>query len=165
MHSLLLILANCAVAMLIFFVLIRSLAGPGTALGVSGRSGWGWLPLIALGSGVFLFMLTLIEARGVSFFSKRRHWRVPIDLSLAICAHAAATWWIACAGVVAGLLLGVQIENALSSFTSGNSVFAALVPTSGPLLGFILGMLVFETLVYIGVRECKFANRPKSEAA
>jgi hypothetical protein len=34
-----------------------------------------------------------------------------------------------------------------------------------PLAGFLVGMLWFEILVYIGVRKCRYANREKPSAS
>lgn len=126
--------------------------------------------MLALAGGWALtlvyLLLTEIEARGVSFFSRRRGWRMPRDLSRAIGAHAAATWWVS----AVGLSLGLWVTGPLSAWltrvapASWQMVLPPLevVPS---LAGFTVGMLVFETVVYTGVRACRFANRAPGSGA
>lgn len=99
-----------------------------------------------------LVILTLIEAVGLSFIASRRNWRVPRRLARSICAHASLGWCITVP--VMGFLalaetgIGVLIPKTL-----------AMLPYWWPLgFGLLAGMLYFQTLAYLGVRACKYAN-------
>lgn len=103
-----------------------------------------------------LMLLTCIEMIGVTAFSKRRGWRVPFHLAERVCCYASVAWVPGVAIAAAGYWL---LE-----------VFAAGQPWFEQLLGlvrvgwlcyaglFILSLLWFETLVWIGVRQVKYAN-------
>lgn len=138
-------------------------------------STWGMfleaMPLLLAGAvwvaiGLGCLVLTWIEVRGVMFFSARRGWRVPKNLAWAICAHASVTWWVAAVGVVLGLVLSSWVDGRFPPGAVGTAgaqrpllqTWIRDVSAVAPLVGFGLGMLVFETLVYQGVRVCKFAN-------
>lgn len=117
-----------------------------------------------------LMALSAFEVRGVLFFAKRRGWRLTPTAAWQVCAHA-SVGWIFC-GVLS--LLGMATLTALSLRTnlipktmvdfspllsmraSWHDVIGA-VPFAG---GYLAGMLIFETLVYLGVRQCRFANAP-----
>lgn len=111
-----------------------------------------------------LYLLTLIEHRGVRFFSARRSWRLTPDAAWHICAHASYGW------VLLGLmpLLGMTL-----AFISGAASLRGVIDLS-PVLpvtihvssavltglivgGLLVGLFVFELLVYIGVRRRRFA--------
>lgn len=120
-----------------------------------------------------MVLLTWIERAGVVFFSRRRGWRIGKELAAAICANAAPGW------IAAGLLMNVgfalcHVVDLLKPYLPlGQWALRDAIKAGLPVLGFIAGMLIFETLVYIGVRRCKFANwiarpapdRPGSPAA
>ena len=144
------------------FVIAEARHSPGH-VGILGRS----LGLIFPGVGIViavamsLVVLTVFEAIGVVFFSRRRQWRVSHGIARAVCAHAACTWWIAGFGVGIGVwfseLLGATMNPLIA-----NTPFDWIGPMLGPVIGGTLGMLVFETLVYAGVRECRFMNRERA---
>ncbi len=115
-----------------------------------------------------LLLLTAIEALGISFFGKRRRWRINRYVAIAICAHASIGWAIAGAGVAAGWHLSQRINSnglvrlidrlsgarlLLSSYDIAVTLTFAL-----PAIGLITGLMVFETLVYFGMRRMRFAN-------
>lgn len=126
---------------------------------------WAMPVSIALGISVLMLvgafavnvLLSLIELRGVVFFSAKRGWRVPRELALAIIAHCTPCWVWAWIGAILGAIVGPAIEAQIASFVA-NTLFVFIIPTAPPLLGFVLGMLVFESIVYLGVRACKHAN-------
>lgn len=108
--------------------------------------------------GFALLLLTAIERKGVTFFSRRRGWRVPKPVAQSICANAAPGW------ISAGVLFSIGLlvlpfaarwadDLPRSMRAWGQGAAAAL-----PFLGLLAGMLIFETLVYLGVRRCKYAN-------
>lgn len=119
---------------------------------------------------LILIGLSALEVRGVLFFAKRHGWRLTSTAAWQVCAHA-SVGWIFC-GVLS--LLGMAALTALSLRT--NIIPKRMIDFS-PLInmraawhdvvaavlfvgGYVVGMLIFETLVYLGVRQCRFANTP-----
>jgi hypothetical protein len=112
-------------------------------------------------AGVFvvLWVLTWIEARGIRLFGNRGGWRVTRDVAWVVCAHSAVGWPIAAALAVAGYFAARYGVNwRYEPFAP--AVWWEYVASAAPLAGFFVGMLVFETLVWLGVRRCRFANVP-----
>lgn len=111
---------------------------------------------IFLISVVAINTLTYIEMLGVTAFSKRRGWRVPFHLAERVCCYASVGWLpgVVLAGVGVGLL---QVygpgrpwyEHLLGLIRVGWLFYGGL---------FVLSLLWFETLVWIGVRQVKYAN-------
>lgn len=106
-----------------------------------------WLTSAAIGA-LIIRVLTAIEAAGIAHFGRRRGWRTDRVLAKIICAHAGVMW------LFAGALAGV-----------GYGLFSEMEPNFRwlPLTGFLLGMLLFETWVYLGFRAMRFANPPGAE--
>lgn len=112
-----------------------------------------WLPFVFA-----LVFLMWLERVGVVFFSRKRGWRVPRPVAAAICANAAPGWIAAGALVHVGIGLMLLIQRITYDLPRGWRPWAETAAAAMPFLGFIAGMLIFETLVYIGVRRCKYAN-------
>lgn len=110
------------------------------------------------GSVIVLHALTAIEHWGVRFFAARRGWRVTRNVATSVCAHASAGWLLSGALVLLGALLGMWAEGAAGEAPGWLRTSLRAAPTVLPLAGFFAGLLLFETLVYIGVRRCRFAN-------
>lgn len=110
-----------------------------------------------------LLALTLIEATGIMFFGRRRGWRITPNVAWQICAHASVGWMLAAGLTLISLVVWLNISyfglsGHFQRAGSTGSYFDAIVPLSG----FATGMLVFEVLVYTGMRRCRFANAPIS---
>ncbi|MFM9996864.1 MAG: hypothetical protein ACKVU4_13815 [Phycisphaerales bacterium] len=113
---------------------------------------------------IVLRLLTAVEHRGVRFFGARRGWRVTHTVADAVCAHASVGW------LVAGVLFGagaIIVDSGLARQTAAAIGRPILAPTPWlryfpPGLGFFAGLLVFEFLVYFGVRHNRYANRSTS---
>jgi hypothetical protein len=106
-----------------------------------------------------LLVLTAIERAGIVFFAGRRGWRVPSAVARTICANAAPGWIAAAVFLNIALLAlpgALRLADGAPAPWRATAIAAA---ASLPLMGFTAGMLVFETLVYIGVRRCRYANR------
>ncbi len=119
---------------------------------------------------VSLVMLTLtwIEQRGIRFFAAKRGWRLTRDASWQVCAHASVGWILASGLALLGMaslyaILLVTHRAPTSTITlkpyvnytiNSSSVIYAIIIGSG----FFVGLLVFECLVYLGVRSCRYAN-------
>ena len=128
-----------------------------------------WEGLLAAPPVALLLLgLTTLETLGLRTFGRQRGWRVTRNVAWTVCAHASFGW------VVGGLL--AMLSHALSLTPPGQ---AGLLKMLGWIdenfgyfnfagrglqewlprcLGLFLGMLVFETVVYFGIRRCRFAN-------
>jgi hypothetical protein len=127
------------------------------------------IPLQALIAAAFLFALTWIEWRGIRFFAKSRGWRLTRDAAWQVCAHASVGWvigalipiftmavlWAAPGGRPSLLdrLLARGGGLSYSTLTANDAVLLALV-----IGAYGAGLLVFELLIYVGVRQCRWAN-------
>lgn len=110
---------------------------------------------------VVLLGLTRIESAGIRFFGRRRGWRVTPDLATAVCAHASVGWAAAGLGVLAVSMYwqahwgpGTTLVQRLSAV----QYYWVWAPSLAGV--FLAGLVLFEILVYIGVRECRYANPP-----
>lgn len=111
---------------------------------------------IAMGSVGFLALLAFLvslEEVGIRLYSRTRSWRITEDVAHAICAHAGIGWVV---GAVLMLLMVVG-DWALRPFSAWLGTFGFVIAP----VCLLAGMLCFETLVFIGMRRCKFANRPR----
>jgi hypothetical protein len=101
---------------------------------------------------VLLIILTFIESCGLRFIGGRRGFRVSRNTAATVCSHASAGWF---AGSI-GWLLGWVV-------VSAGIVHESLVPLGLVMAacGLLLGLLAFETLAYLGLRRCRFANRSR----
>lgn len=119
-------------------------------------------------AGAAFLLLTLIEYRGIRFFSARRGWRLTKVAAWQICAHASIAW-ILC-GIFPLMLLALREASVrwLHYTPSGTLNLGPAMPLvsvqdliagGGVLLGYFVGMMAFEMLVYIGVRKCRYAAR------
>lgn len=122
-----------------------------------------------------LLALTDLERIGIGFIGQRRGWRIDAVVSRVVCAHASVGWIVATVLSALAYLVSWPVYHAVRRAFSANSraggparpaapsvwgEFIDWVPMALPFLGFAAGMLAFELLVWIGVRRCKYANRP-----
>lgn len=118
-------------------------------------------PLNFLISFVGLFGLTKIESLGIRTFGARHRWRVTPDVALTVTAHAAVGWVLG--GVLFLLAVLFPLPAWYITLPRGPLGFAfnaaAVIPA---VLALAAGLIVFELLVYVGVRRCRFANPPRS---
>lgn len=103
-----------------------------------------------------LWLLTYIERRGVQLIGRTRQWRITSDVAKTVCGYASVGWL---AGLPLVVLAGVcfvlgQAPTPLGVRLSMISIY--LLPTA-----WMLSLLAFETLVYLGIRQCRFANVPQ----
>lgn len=116
--------------------------------------GWALNLVVTL---VVLSVLTQTEAFGIRLFGRKNRWRVTRDVARVVCAHAAVGW--AVGGVLFAVVLAAPVPTLwvrLPALLGGFEVnVSAIVP---PVISVGIGLLVFELLVYLGVRRCRFAN-------
>lgn len=107
-------------------------------------------------SFVAINLLTFIEMIGVTAFSKRRGWRIPFALARRVCCFAAVAWVPSALIVAVGFgLLQVHAADQLWFDRPLGLVRVRWICYAGL---FVLSFLWFETLVWIGVRQVRFAN-------
>lgn len=144
--SLGLLLANTAVAGVLFGVAADSLVA---------------MPLFALG----ITALSVIEYFGLRTFGRRNRWRVTPGVAMTVVGHAAVGWVAAALLAAVGLRVGraigggLPVPRPLWNLVGQSSVDWA---TALPVGGFLVGMMVFEVLVYTGIRRCRYANPPSA---
>lgn len=101
--------------------------------------------------------LTYVEALGVTYFSRRRGWRVSFRLAERLVCYCAIGW--VPVAIVMGITMGLYADGRLDGWMSG------LLGVWGPwqslellvLIGAV-SLLWFEMLVWVGVRQTKHAN-------
>lgn len=123
--------------------------------------------------GAIVFALTMVEHAGIRFFAARRRWRLSRAAAWQVCGHASAGWLVAPVAAMAvlvalttavrffGLSMAGVVRLRLGSLFDLGAVSVGQLVSAG-LLGAsaLAGVLVFETIVYVGVRACRFANAP-----
>lgn len=104
-----------------------------------------------------IWLLTAIERQGLKIIGRAHGWRITPSITASVCSHASFGW------VIAGVLTGAAIATTLlmnhlrwPSWSTQQWLGPALLAAAA-----LAGLLIFETLVYIGVRRCKFANRAR----
>lgn len=105
---------------------------------------------------LIVITMTYVEILGVTAFSRRRGWRVPFALAERVCCRAAVGW-------VPGLLIAGAGMWVLRWTAFGQLWFDSLLGLVRVSWLFFLGLFVlsflwFETLVWIGVRQVRYAN-------
>lgn len=126
------------------------------------------LPAQVAAVALVLFALTFIEFLGIRFIANRRGWRLLPDAARQICAHA-SLGWIACGILPLVTLFGFEFVLRVFGVSPGGTIDAGpvlgtfdmhrLAIGGSAVAGYIAGMLLFETLVFLGVRQCRFANQ------
>jgi hypothetical protein len=117
------------------------------------------IPVVVAGAVV---LLSVMEAQGLRMIAWRHGYRFGHRLSLTVVAHAGVGW------VVAALFAGPFGAGALAAWNArwsfsvlGMWINAPLVSGVIAVFGTLLGFLAFETLAWVGLRRCRFANTPR----
>jgi hypothetical protein len=114
---------------------------------------WWW----ALWAGVGTLVLTYVEVLGVAYFSRRRGWRVGWWLAERVAAYASPGWVVA-----AGFLIKLKLLHETGILWGYLPAYWGPLDTFRDLLlGAAAGglaILWFETLVWLGVRQVRYAN-------
>lgn len=117
------------------------------------------LPLQVLIVAAVLLALTLIEWFGIRAIARSRGWRLTPTAAWQVCAHASVGW------VVTGLTMwvGMIASLNLAFFGLGSGRAGERLLWSAPIAGALLGLLVFELIVWTGLHRLRFANPPSSQ--
>ena len=118
----------------------------------------GWLGLSCL-----VWLLTRVEYLGIRTFGRVHGKRITRTVARTITAHATAGWLAASLLASAGFLIGAVLHNRALHHNAGDWRGPMMLSVGIlPLLGGLAGMLWFEVIVYLGVLNCKFANRARA---
>lgn len=133
------------------------------------------IPVIWLLLYTGMLLLTYIETLGLRFFARAqsRRWRITSSVAWTVCDHASIGWLSG--GLAMILVLIVEPVERLARWDAANELakkllgtpFSALMPellTLQAAVPVFIGMLAFETLVFLGTRQCRYANTPASAA-
>lgn len=117
---------------------------------------------VSIGSAavfVGIYLLSYIEVLGVTWVSRRRGWRVTVRLAERVVGYATVGWLPT--ALAMGLAVNLAGSNLLQDVwlaLGGARQLAAEAVWGFLFLLGVAGMLVFETLVWLGVRQVKYAN-------
>jgi hypothetical protein len=105
-----------------------------------------------------VWLLNWIEALGVAWFSRQKGFAVPLRLAERLVAYATVGWWPAV--LILADLLGRGGQHPLWQLWP--TAFLGPLDPVRELLTYLLvtalSILGFETLVWVGVRQCRYAN-------
>jgi hypothetical protein len=122
-----------------------------------------WAPVFAS----IVLALSFVEYLGLRTFGRKNRWRVTNGVALTVVGHASFGWIVGAFGAAAGWRIGGSLSGGLGlpqglwSLIGATSIGWATVLG---IAGFLCGLAVFEVLVYLGVRRCRFANPPSARA-
>jgi predicted RNA-binding Zn-ribbon protein involved in translation (DUF1610 family) len=126
--------------------------------------GFSIVPAIIL--ALILIVLSAIEAKGLQVIGRARGFRISPSIAWVIVGHGAVGW------LIVGLSVGVGTATRAVAFNieqmTDNYALAddyRLFGNIAMVIGILAGFLFFETFAYLGLRRCKFANRPRPNPA
>ncbi len=134
------------------------------------------LTLAWTGGLVVLFeVLCRVERTGMGLIGRQHGWRADAGVTRSVIAHAAIGWVVSAALLGLGFWLGRIFQAFVHrprDWAIGRwwAVAGEAAPLLLPAAGFLIGLVLFEALVYVGVRRMRFVNReagsgePGSEA-
>lgn len=159
------------IALLLIFEIDRPLSNGGSMSWTPGSAPGALALGMILGAiltpiaAAVLVGLTWVEARGLVIFSAQRGGRVYPELAHSIVRHGAAGWLVSGIGALMMLPLAWALETEVGwSFghpKDGTPQTWTVVSAIAGLGIALLGFLGFEFFAWLGLRRCKFANRPK----
>jgi hypothetical protein len=114
------------------------------------------LPLQVLAIAVVLLLLTLVEWGGIQLAARTRGWRVTPAAAWQVCAHATVGW------IITGLTSWVGLMVSLNVAANVSGPLGQILSWCIPVAWAFFGLIVFELLVWVGVRRCRFANPPSA---
>ncbi|MCR9217825.1 MAG: hypothetical protein NXI14_11590 [bacterium] len=144
------------------WLLVANAVLAGVLFGV-GVDSLGWAPVFAS----IVLALSFVEYLGLRTFGRKNRWRVTNGVALTVVGHASFGWLVSAILSSAGWQFGRTLGGGLGLPQGLWSLAGATVVSWSVVLGiagFLCGLAVFEVLVYLGVRRCRFANPPSARA-
>ncbi len=123
-----------------------------------------WLILFCNGAGLgflLLLALTAIERLGLRTISRAHGYRITPTIARVITDYASIGWLIGSTLLVLSLLTWFAPPLWLDKGLSPPLLLRSQVVLWYPIAAILIGLLIFETLAYIGLQRCKFANTPR----
>lgn len=129
-------------------------------LGAFGLSWFAWVAAV-----LTLTLLTGIEVLGIRLYGRVHKARITATVALALTAHASVGWLVGGLLILVGLGTGVVLHDIAMHMNVGAvRGLMMLTPLWMPASGGFIGLVTFETIVYLGLRRCRFANRARDGA-
>jgi hypothetical protein len=119
------------------------------------------LPLEIVTVSCVLLALTMLEWGGIQLGARTRGWRLTPAAAWQVCAHSTVGWIVTGLSSWVGLIAWLN----LASLNVGSSALREILRWGVPVAWATFGLLVFELLVWTGVRKCRYANPPGAGAA
>jgi hypothetical protein len=107
-----------------------------------------------------LRLLTAVERRGIMLWGRVHGRRVSAAVAHTVVGHASAGWVMGALLVALSHPLGALVRHVAVVRPAATYEVFLLAPLLLPMLAGLCGLVWFETLVYVGVRACAYANRP-----
>jgi len=123
-----------------------------------------WLGFFCQGKamGILLLVaLTAIERLGLRTIGRAHGYRITPTIARVITDYASIGWLIGSALLVLSLLTWFAPPLYRENGLTPPLLLRSQVVLWYPVAAILIGLLVFETLAYIGLQRCKFANTPR----
>jgi hypothetical protein len=124
-----------------------------------------WFILFCNVAGLgFLLLLALaaIERLGLRTIGRAHGYRITPTIARVITDYASIGWLIGSALLVLSLLTWFAPPLYRENGLNPPLLLRSEVVLWYPIAAILIGLLVFETLAYIGLQRCKFANTPRT---
>jgi hypothetical protein len=108
-----------------------------------------------------VYLLNFIEMSGIRFFGTRRGWRITKRNAVVITSYATSGWLVGWVASSIAAIMGIYFSSG-GDWQSSSRVWYQFSLLGFYVMPWLVGMLWFETLVYIGMRRMKFANPPEA---
>jgi len=115
---------------------------------------------IILAFCALLMVMTWIETRGVRLFGRQRGWRITPAVAWSVCTQASFGWIVGAGAALAVVPPLAPLLGVVQDLPGVDLLVRGHGPRNALALLIFLPVLGFELLVYIGIRRCRFANRP-----
>jgi hypothetical protein len=115
------------------------------------------VPLEIVAVASVLLLLTLLEWVGIQLAARTRGWRLTPAAAWQVCAHATVGWIVTGLSSWIGLIAWLNLA---SLEVGSRGVAGGPLRWAVPVGWAFFGLLVFELLVWVGVRRCRYANPP-----
>lgn len=128
---------------------------------------YGVIPSAAVGLGVAIVaaIATWTESVGIRTIGRGHGYRGTTAIAKSACSSATIGWVVGIVLYAVAVRAFISIELILRESTVRHVYWQDLRTRAGlwSLIAILPGFLIFESLAYVGLRQCKFANRERPE--